>query len=102
MRMTRHAQERWQQRCSHLDLATELAGARRAGKRILNKLRSGWERAQGIGTWPAHYDYFTSVNGVVFVTCDGAVLTVMRTKDVKRWNNRHNQDDRLRRRHALV
>ena len=39
MKFTLHAQERWQQRCSHLDLTSELAKAKRSSKRVVNTLR---------------------------------------------------------------
>jgi hypothetical protein len=102
MRLSPHARERWQQRCSHLDLQTELLGSRRAGKAILNRLRRGWERAQGVGTWPAHYAYLVSPSGAVFVACDGVALTVMLVREVKQWDNRRSAADRLRRKHGLV
>lgn len=102
MRLTNHARDRWQQRCSHLDLDGEWAERRRAGKRLLNMLRRGWERSQGVGTWPAHYDYLVTPGGAVFVSDCDVVITVMRIKDIKRWDNRTTTDDRLKRRHALV
>jgi hypothetical protein len=60
MRLSTHAKERWQQRCSHLDLEAEWAAQRSASKRLLNMLRRSWERSQGVGTWPAHYDYWVT------------------------------------------
>ena len=100
MKFTLHAQERWQQRCSHLDLQTELGRLRRAGKRILNALRSSWERAQGVGTWPAHQDYLTTPGGAVLIVCNGIVITVLTVRDIKRWERRRAKDDRQQRRHA--
>jgi hypothetical protein len=102
VRLTTHARERWQQRCSHLDLYNELAGARRAGKRLLNKLRRGWERAQGQGTWPTNRQYLVTPSGIVFIVCEGSIITVVTIKDIKLWDHRAERDDRLRRRHALV
>ena len=102
MRLTDHARKRWRQRCSHLDIHDELAASRRAGKRLLNKLRRGWERAQGSGTWPTDRVYLVSPGGAVFIVCDGAIVTVVTTRDIKTWDHRAERDDRLRRRHALV
>ncbi|OGR27290.1 MAG: hypothetical protein A2139_07855 [Desulfobacca sp. RBG_16_60_12] len=102
MWLTPHARVRWLQRCSHLDLDTEFDAAKRASKAMINRLRRGWERSQGVGTWPAHYDYLVSPGGAVFIACDGVVITIMRAKDVKQWDNRTVADDRLRRRHAIV
>lgn len=102
MRLTTHARGRWQQRCSHLDLYNELASARRAGKRLLNKLRRGWERSQGAGTWPIDRTYLVSSSGIVFIVCNEAIITVVTIRDIKAWDQRAERDDRLRRRHALV
>lgn len=100
MKFTLHARERWQQRCSHLDLQTEMGRLRRAGKRVVNTLRSSWERSQGVGTWPAHQDYLMSPSGVVFIVADGVVITVLTVRDIKRWGRRRAKDDRQRRRHV--
>ncbi len=105
MILTAHARERWAQRCHGLDFYEELTGSKPAGKRIINLLRRGWERSQGVGTWPAHHDYRVSPNGVVFVIgSDGdtpVVVTVLRTREIKRWRAVAVADDRLRRKHAL-
>lgn len=102
MELTAHARQRWLQRCRHLDYDAEVAALRRAGKTTLNRLRRSWERSQGVGTWPAHYDYLVGPSGTLFVVVDGHVLTVMLLREVKYWDNRRSKDDRLRRRHALV
>lgn len=103
MRMTAHARERWEQRCSHLDMDAELAAGRRAGKRLLNALRQNWERAQGTGTWPAAHSYIVTPGGCLFVISDGGyIITVLLTKDVKQWGRQRTADDRLRRRGALL
>ena len=103
MRMTAHAQERWEQRCSHLDMESELANGRRAGKRLVNALRQNWERAQGVGTWPANHSYTVTPGGCLFVISEhGVIITVLLTKDVKRWGRQRMADDRLRRRGALI
>lgn len=85
MILTAHAKERWAQRCHGLDFYEELTNSKPAGKRIINLLRKGWERSQGVGTWPAHHDYRVSPNGVVVVACGELVVTVMRTRQVKTW-----------------
>ena len=102
MRLSTHAKERWQQRCSHLDLEAEWAAQRPASKRLLNMLRRSWERSQGVGTWPAQYDYWVTPGGAVFVADCGAVITVMTIKDIKRWDQRATADDRLKRRHVIL
>ena len=102
MRLTTHAKERWQQRCSHLDLEAEWAARRSASKRLINMLRRGWERSQGVGTWPASQDYLVTPSGCLFIIGNEVVITVLRIKDIKRWAARQDRDDRLNRRHALV
>lgn len=102
MRLTNHARERWQQRCSHLDLDTEVANSRRAGKAVLNKLRRGWEAAQGVGTWPAEHAYLVTPGGCLFVVSEGIVITVMLVKEIKGWDSRRDKDERDKRRHRLL
>jgi hypothetical protein len=101
VRLSPHAWERWQQRCSHLDLQSEMSRLRRAGKRIINTLRSSWERSQGVGTWPAHQDYLLSPGGAVFIVCSGTVITVLTVREIKYWERRRIQADRQRRRHSF-
>ena len=104
MILSAHAKERWAQRCHGLDFYDEFTGARRAGKSLLNKLRKGWERGHGVGSWPAHLDYLVSANGVLFVIgeAEGApvLITVMRTKELKQGRVRAAVEDRLRRKQA--
>lgn len=102
MILTAHARERWAQRCHGLDFYEELTNSKPAGKRIINLLRRGWERSQGVGTWPAHHDYRVSPNGVVFIVCNGVVMTILVMWEIKFWDRRRAADDRARRRHALV
>lgn len=101
MRLTTHAEQRWKERCSHLCLSVEVQSCKPAGKSILNRLRRGWERSQGVGTWPANHDYLVSLNGVLFIISEGTVITVLLVKDIKRWSNRVVRDDRTRRRAGL-
>lgn len=101
MTLTPHAWQRWRQRCSHLDMDFEVAGLKRAGKRVLNTLRRSWERSQGVGTWPAHYNYLISPGGAVFIVCDGIVITVLTARQIKSWERRRSADDRLRRKHCV-
>ena len=105
MILSAHAKERWVQRCHGLDFYEEYTGAKRAGKSLLNKLRQGWERGHGVGTWPAYHDYMVSTNGVVFIIGEASgtpvVITVIRTKELKQWRNQRAVDDRLRRKHAI-
>ncbi len=102
MILTAHARERWAQRCHGLDFYEELTGSKPAGKRIINLLRRGWERSQGVGTWPAHHDYRVSPNGVVFVIRGGdTVVTAMTVRDIKRWDTKRCADDRLKKKRAL-
>ena len=102
MRLTPHAYQRWRQRCSHLDPDLEMAGLKRAGKGVINRLRRSWERAQGVGTWPAHQTYLVGPNGTLFIVVDGFVLSVMLVRDIKRWDSRRCKEDRTRRKHGLV
>ena len=102
MRLSTHARQRWQERCAHLELDEELATLRRASKATLNRLRRGWERSNGVGTWPASHDYFVSQNGVIFIEAGGQAITVLLVRDVKRWDVRRSIDDRLRRKHAII
>ena len=106
MILTAHAKERWAQRCHGLDFYEELTNSKPAGKRIINLLRKGWERSQGVGTWPAHHDYRVSPNGVVFIIGEAfgtpMVITVMRTKEIKQWRSQATVDDRLRRKHTQL
>lgn len=101
MRLTTHAQERWKQRCDHLCLSVEIGSSKPAGKTLLNRLRRSWERSQGVGTWPAHHAYMVSTGGALFIVCDGTIITVLLVKDIKRWSNRTERDDRSRRRGSL-
>lgn len=105
MILSNHAKARWGQRCHGLDFYDEYTGAKRAGKSVLNKLRKGWERGHGVGSWPAQHDYLVSANGVVFIIDDSegtaVLITVLRTKELKQWRTRATIDDRLRRKHAL-
>lgn len=106
MILTAHAKERWAQRCHGLDFYEELTNSKPAGKRIINLLRRGWERSQGVGTWPAQHDYLVSANGVVFIIGEAfgtpTVITVMRTKEIKQWRSQATVDDRLRRKHTQL
>ena len=102
MELSSHARLRWLQRCGHLDFSTEVAGLRRASKRTLNRLRRGWERSNGVGTWPAWYDYLVSPGGALFISDEGSVLTVLLLREVKQWDNRRSMDDRLKRKHTIV
>ena len=102
MKFTLHAQERWQQRCSHLDLTSELAKVKRASKRVVNTLRGNWERARGVGTWPAHQDYLTTPGGAVLIVCNSIVITVLTVRDLKRWERYRLNEERLRRRHTQL
>ena len=106
MILTAHAKERWAQRCHGLDFYEELTNSKPAGKRIINLLRKGWERSQGVGTWPAHHDYRVSPNGVVFVIGEAfgtpMVITVLTVRDLKRWERRRLNEDRLRRKHTQL
>ena len=70
-------------------------------KALLNHLRRGWERSQGVGTWPAQHAYMTSPGGALFVIANDVVITVLLVREVKRWNRRRESDDRDRRRGAL-
>ena len=105
MILSDNAKARWGQRCHGLDFYDEYTGAKRAGKSVLNKLRKGWERGHGVGSWPAHHEYLVSTNGVVFIIGDSegtaVLITVLRTKELKQWRTRATIDDRLRRKHAL-
>lgn len=102
MKFSTHAWQRWQQRCSHLDLTVEVDGARRAGKAMLNRLRRNWERAQGVGTWPASQDYLVTPGGCLLVVGNEVVITVMMVRDLKQWGARQDREDRLKRRNALL
>ena len=102
LNMSLHAKQRWVQRCNHLDVLDELSTLRRANKALINTLRRSWERSHGVGTWPAHYGYYTSRGGALFIMGDKQqIITVMRTKEIKQWRNQATVDDRLRRKHAL-
>lgn len=101
MRLTTHAQDRWKQRCNHLCLSVEIGSSKPAGKPLLNRLRRSWERAQGVGTWPARHSYMVSPGGAVFIINDGIVVTVLLVRDIKHWSDRTARDDRIRRRAGL-
>ena len=103
LNMSLHAKQWWMQRCNHLDILDELSTLRRANKAIINTLRRSWERSHGVGTWPAHYGYYTSRGGALFIMGDKQqIITVMLVKEVKKWRVRRAEDDRMRRRHALL
>jgi len=54
MHLTRHAQERWAQRCPDLDPETEWASARPPGKKIIRRIKGGC---------PGHARLMTRNNG---------------------------------------
>ena len=101
MRLSIHAQQRWNERCGHLSLPVEIGSWRPASKATLNRLRRSWERSQGVATWPADHLYMTSPGGALFVIANDVVITVMLMRDIKRWHRRQDKDDRARRRGAL-
>lgn len=95
MILSNHAKARWGQRCHGLDFYDEYTGAKRAGKSVLNKLRKGWERGHGVGSWPAHHEYLVSTNGVVLVVGrDEVIITVLNMADIKRWERRRKRERR--------
>ena len=47
MRLSEHAKQRWDERCSDLNLEDELVTLRPAGRPLLRKLRWLWENMHG-------------------------------------------------------
>lgn len=102
MRLSRHARERWEQRCAGMDMNAEITGAKRASKAVLNRLRQSWDRSQGTGTWPGQHDYLVTPSGCLFIVCGEVVITVLLLRDIKIWRNRRMKDDRERKRCRAV
>lgn len=102
MRLSKHARERWEERCGSLDMDVEISTAKRASKAVLNRLRRSWDRSQGAGTWPADHDYLVTTGGCLFIVSCGVVITVLLLRDIKEWQRRRSRDDRERQRCRAV
>lgn len=82
MKFTAHGWTRWQQRCHHLDMHAELAGARRPSKRVRKTVD------YACGKW---YDcgnryYLLTPSGVVLAVSklDHTIITVFLLDEAKR------------------
>ena len=81
MKFTAHGWTRWQQRCHHLDMHAELAGARRPSKRV----RKTVDYACGKRFASAEDYYLLTPGGAVLVVGqDGVVITTFLLAEAKR------------------
>lgn len=90
MKLTIHAKDRWELRCSHLDPTTELATARPITKRLRNMLRDpSWDPKSSTyhprEKLPQEKRYFITANGILLVVAYGnLVVTVIPVGQAKR------------------
>lgn len=81
MRFTTHGWTRWQQRCHHLDLNAELAGAKRPSKRVRKTVDYACNKWQQRGE---DYYLLTPGGAVLVVGLDGMVITTFTLSEAKR------------------
>lgn len=78
-----HAQKRWQERCSELDMERELYSARRLTKKEAGTLQLGW--AAGLERCNQNNRYLRITNGGVLLVLSDThvVVTCVRFRDVE-------------------
>lgn len=81
MKFTTHGWTRWQQRCRHLDLTTEMRGAKRPSKRVRNMVDYACGKRVSYG---GSYYLLTPGGAVLIVTRDHKVITTFTLADAKR------------------
>lgn len=79
VRLTRHAQRRWNERCSGLDLAFEWATAKQVRGELKKRIKDECPKHRPLMRGFKGFYYVISRNKVIFVCAPGAtVVTVFR------------------------
>lgn len=81
MIFTHHGWQRWNERCSHLHLDTELDGAKRPSKKIRALIHYACHRQGNDGQTRS---YLLTPGGAVLVVDEDKVVTAFTLRDAKR------------------